>query len=52
MIGEYCFFMGNSLYEAFERIILQRDWIKKLHLDEESGKWWNMDAKYVELPPL
>ena len=51
MIGEYCYFWGNNLIEGIDRI-LRGNWRNSLQLDEDTGKWWNDDAEYVELPPL
>ena len=50
MLGEYCYYRGNSIYEGIENILL--GWDNTLQLDEDTGKWWNMDAEYVELPTL
>lgn len=50
MIGEYCEFLGNSIYEGMKKIIMQKG--ETLQLDEETGKWSNDYAQYVELPPL
>lgn len=50
MIGEYCIFLGNSLYEGIEKLILQKG--QTYQLDEDTGNWWNDYAEYVELPPL
>lgn len=51
MIGEYCYYWGNSLYEGIERILLN-NWRNSLQLDEKTSKWWNDYAEYVDLPPL
>ena len=48
-IGEYCFCVGKNIYEGIENILLMNT-LKSLQLDEDTGKWWNMDAKYVPLP--
>lgn len=50
MIGEYCYYRGKNLYEGIENILL--GWENCFQLDEKTGKWWNDDAEYVELPPL
>lgn len=50
MLGEYCYYRGKNLYEGIENILL--GWANTLQLDEDTGKWWNEDAEYVELPPL
>jgi hypothetical protein len=51
MIGEYCSYRGNSLHEGIENILLS-NWKNSLQLDEESGKWWNREGEYTELPAL
>ncbi|MDX8572670.1 SUKH-3 domain-containing protein [Elizabethkingia sp. HX QKY] len=48
-IGEYCFYVGGDLYEGIENILLMNT-LKSLQLDEDTGKWWNMDGEYVKLP--
>ncbi|OPC01940.1 hypothetical protein BAS10_18530 [Elizabethkingia meningoseptica] len=48
-IGEYCFYVGKDLYEGIENILLMNT-LNSLQLDEDTGKWWNMDGKYVNLP--
>lgn len=48
-IGEYCFCVGGDLYEGIENILLMNT-LKSLQLDEDTGKWWNMDGEYVKLP--
>ncbi|MBK8445025.1 MAG: SUKH-3 domain-containing protein [Sphingobacteriales bacterium] len=48
-IGEYCFYVGKNLYEGIENILFMNT-LLSLQLDEDTGKWWNMDAQYVELP--
>lgn len=50
-IGEYCFYVGKNLYEGIENIILMNT-LQSLQLDEDTGKWWNMDGDYVSLPSL
>ena len=50
-IGEYCFSVGKNLYEGIENILLMNT-LQSLQLDEDTGKWWNMEAEYVELPTL
>ena len=50
-IGEYCFCIGNNLYEGIENLLLMNT-LQSFQLDEDTGKWWNMDAEYVEPPPL
>ncbi|NOQ75549.1 MAG: hypothetical protein GQ574_26300 [Crocinitomix sp.] len=50
-MGEYCFHVGTNLYVGVENIILLNT-LSSLQLDEDSGKWWNMDAEYSELPAL
>ena len=47
-IGEYCFCVGKNLYEGIENILLMNT-LQSLQLDEDTGKWWNMKAEYVEL---
>ncbi len=49
LIGEYCSYMGKNPYEGIENILLS-DWSKSLQLDEDTGKWWNRESKYVSLP--
>lgn len=48
-LGEYCFFVGNSLYQGIENVISQntRDF---LQLDEDTGRWWNVEGEEVQLP--
>lgn len=48
-IGEYCFYVGSNIYEGIENILLTNT-LASLQLDEDTGKWWNMDGQYVELP--
>lgn len=50
MIGERCVYLGNTLFEGFDSIILQQK--EQYLLDEDSGRWWNDEGNYVELPPL
>lgn len=48
-IGEYCFYVGKNLHEGIENILLMNT-LQSLQLDEDTGKWWNMEGKYVPLP--
>lgn len=50
LIGEYCFFAGNSLHEAFDQL-LRLDKTPIMRLDEYDVKWFK-DGEYLELPPL
>jgi hypothetical protein len=51
MIGEYCYYWGKNIYEGLDRILLN-NWRNSLQLDEDTGKWWNDNTEYVDLPPL
>jgi len=48
-IGEYCYSVGKDLYEGIENIILMNT-LKSLQLEEKTGKWWNMNGEYTNLP--
>jgi hypothetical protein len=49
MIGDYCYYKGKNLYEGIENILLMNT-LKSLQLDEDTGKWWNMNGDEVPLP--
>lgn len=49
MIGENCYYKGKNLYEGIENIFLMNT-LKSLQLDDDTGKWWNMQGEYVTLP--
>jgi SUKH-3 immunity protein len=48
-IGEYCFYVGANVYIGIENILTMNT-RQSLQLDEDTGKWWGMDASYVPLP--